>query len=133
MCIRDRVYNGRDALVAVARDLSQRQEAEIRYRELMEVIDKGIVIQDRDGNFVYGNSAAMRIFGIEGGESLAEAMKPRHWIYRHENGRELGGDELPTARARDTGRIVESTVLGMHHRKDGKLTWICLLYTSRCV
>lgn len=118
------VYNGRDALVAVARDLSQRQEAEIRYRELMEVIDKGIVIQDRDGNFVYGNSAAMRIFGIEGGESLAEAMKPRHWIYRHENGRELTSEELPTARARDTGRIVESTVLGMHHRGNGKLTWI---------
>ena len=117
-------FDGREALVAVARDLSQRQEAEIRYRELMEVIDKGIIIQDRDGKFVYGNSAAMRILGIEGGESLAEAMQPGHWTYRHENGRELAGNELPTARARDTGRIVESTVLGMHHRGHGKLTWI---------
>ncbi|QIL20870.1 EAL domain-containing protein [Thermomonas sp. HDW16] len=120
------LFDGREALVAVARDLSQRQEAEIRYRELMEVIDKGIVIQDRDGRFVYGNSAAMRILGIETGESLVEAMQPNHWIYRHENGRELAGHELPTARARDSGRIVESAVLGMHHRKDGKLTWITI-------
>jgi diguanylate cyclase (GGDEF)-like protein/PAS domain S-box-containing protein len=118
------VFDGREALVAVARDLSQRQEAEIRYRELMEVIDKGILIQDRHGKFVYGNSAALRIFGIESGESLAEAMQPGHWIYLHESGRELAGAELPTARARDSGRIVESTVLGMHNRQNGRLIWI---------
>ena len=118
------IFDGREALVAVARDLSQRQEAEVRYRELMEVIDKGIIIQDRNGRFVYGNSAALRIFGIETGESLAEAMQPGHWIYLHESGRELAGDELPTARARDSGRIVESTVLGMQHRHNGKLIWI---------
>ena len=118
------VFDGREALVAVARDLSQRQEAEIRYRELMEVIDKGIIIQDRNGRFVYGNSAALRTFGIESGESLAEAMQPGHWIYLHESGRELAGEELPTARARDTGRIVDSTVLGMHNRLNGRLIWI---------
>ena len=118
------LFDGREALVAVARDLSQRQEAEIRYRELMEVIDKGILIQDRDGRFVYGNSAALRILGIETGESLAEAMQPDHWIYLHESGRELTGGELPTARAHDGGRIVESTVLGMHNRHNGRLIWI---------
>ena len=118
------LFDGREALVAVARDLSQRQEAEIRYRELMEVIDKGILIQDRDGRFVYGNSAALRILGIETGASLAEAMQPDHWIYLHESGRELTGGELPTARAHDGGRIVESTVLGMHNRHNGRLIWI---------
>ena len=118
------IFDGREALVAVARDLSLRQEAEIRYRELMEVIDKGILIQDRDGRFLYGNSAALRILGIETGESLAEAMQPDHWIYLHESGRELTGGELPTARAHDGGRIVESTVLGMHNRHNGRLIWI---------
>ena len=118
------LFDGREALVAVARDLSQRQEAAIRDRELMEVIDKGILIQDRDGRFVYGNSAALRILGIETGESLAEAMQPDHWIYLHESGRELTGGELPTARAHDGGRIVESTVLGMHNRHNGRLIWI---------
>lgn len=118
------IFDGREALVAVARDLSQRQEAEIRYRELMEVIDKGILIQDRDGKFVYGNSAAMRILGIEPGESLVDAMQADNWIYRHESGREMTGAELPTTRARDTGRIVESTVLGLHNRHQGRLIWI---------
>src|SRR3546814_2173345 len=39
-------HDGRKCLVAVARDLSGRHDAELRYRELMEVIDKGIVVQD---------------------------------------------------------------------------------------
>jgi diguanylate cyclase (GGDEF)-like protein/PAS domain S-box-containing protein len=119
-------FEGRDALVAVARDLSKRQEAEIRYRELMEVIDKGITLQDAHGRFVYANSAAMRILGIEGGASLVEAMQPERWTFLHESGRILTGDELPAARARDTGRIVESTVLGLHQREQGRLTWIAV-------
>ena len=119
-------FEGRDAIVAVARDLSQRQEAEIRYRELMEVIDKGITIQDARGAFLYANSAAMRILGIDSGASLAEAMQPAHWTYLHETGRALAGHELPTARARDSGRIVESTVLGMHQHRRDRLTWIAV-------
>ena len=119
-------FEGRDALVAVARDLSRRQEAEIRYRELMEVIDKGITLQDARGRFLYANSAAMRILGIEGGASLVEAMQPERWTYLHESGRALSGEELPAARARDSGRIVESTVLGLHQRDQDRLIWIAV-------
>src|SRR5687767_15801680 len=36
-------FDGRKAMVAVARDLSSRHTAELRYRELMEAIDRGIV------------------------------------------------------------------------------------------
>src|SRR3546814_11694848 len=74
------VHDGRKCLVAVARDLSGRQEAELRYRELMEVIDKGIVVQDESLNFPYGNSAALRLLGIEGDESLDAATRLATWI-----------------------------------------------------
>ena len=120
------VFDGQEAIVAVARDLSQRQEAEIRYRELMEVIDKGITIQDASGRFIYANSAAMRILGIDASASLAEAMQPFHWTFLHETGRTLAGSELPAARARASGRIVESTVLGLHQHQQDRLTWIAV-------
>ncbi|HEX2083648.1 MAG TPA: PAS domain S-box protein, partial [Xanthomonadaceae bacterium] len=118
-------YDGReDVLVAVARDLSQRHEAEIRYRELMELIDKGILVQDVDGGVVYGNSAALRILGIDGDESLAEAMRPEHWIALRENGSPMPPDEHPATRAIRTGRIVESTLLGMYHRRRHQTLWL---------
>ena len=118
-------YEGRDdVLVAVARDLSRRQEAEIRYRELMELIDKGIVIQDTDGRFVYGNSAALRILGIGESESLADAMQAQNWTMLREDGSVLSYDQYPAIRAMNTGRIIESTLLGMRHRERRQLTWL---------
>ena len=120
------VYDGQNALVAVARDLSQRQEAEIRYRELMEVIDKGILIQERDGKCTYGNSAAMRILGVGNGESLAEALDLNRWKFLHEDGHEMPLADHPAMRALQTGRIVESTVVGLFHLQRRQLTWITI-------
>jgi diguanylate cyclase (GGDEF)-like protein/PAS domain S-box-containing protein len=120
------VYDGQPALVAVARDLSQRQEAEIRYRELMEVIDKGILIQERDGKCNYGNSAAMRILGVGAGESLADSLDMGRWKFLHENGHEMPLAEHPAMRALRSGRIVESTVVGLFHLQRRQLTWIAI-------
>jgi diguanylate cyclase (GGDEF)-like protein/PAS domain S-box-containing protein len=118
-------YEGRDdVLVAVARDLSRRHEAEIRYRELMELIDKGIVIQDAQGGAIYGNSAALRILGIGSGESLAEAMRLEHWTMLREDGSVMPYDAHPAVRAMRTGRIIESTLLGMRHRDRRQLIWL---------
>ena len=64
--------SGDTHIVAVARDLSKRHEAEVRYRELMEVIDKGIIVRKADGRVAYANPAAMRILRIPKGASLVE-------------------------------------------------------------
>jgi diguanylate cyclase (GGDEF)-like protein/PAS domain S-box-containing protein len=118
------LHDGRKCLVAVARDLSSRHEAEIRYRELMEVIDKGIVIQDENLHFIYGNSAALRLLGIEEGESLDTAMQPDNWMLVREDGRVMPEGEHPAIRAMREGRIIESTLLGMYHRQRRQLSWL---------
>ena len=54
------VYDGENAMVAVARDLSARHDAEVRYHTLIEGIDKAITLQDRQGRVHYMNAAASR-------------------------------------------------------------------------
>jgi diguanylate cyclase (GGDEF)-like protein/PAS domain S-box-containing protein len=117
-------HEGRKRLVAVARDLSRRHEAEVRYRELMEVIDRGIVIQDSRGEYVYGNSAALRILGIGSGKSLQEEMRREHWRAVREDGSEMPWTEHPVMRALATGKVVESTLLGLYHRRRRQLLWL---------
>ena len=92
----------------------------------MEVIDKGIVIQDRDGKCIYGNSAAMRILGVGTGESLADALDLGRWKFLQENGHEMPLAQHPAARALSSGRIVESTVLGLFHLQRRQLIWITI-------
>lgn len=118
------VSGGHRWIVAVARDLTTRRGGELRYRELMELVDKGILIRDADDRVVHANAAAMRMFDIGSGEAVDAVFRPGLWLVIDENGRELGEDELPAGVARRTGRVVESTVLGYYHRERRRLIWV---------
>ncbi|MBB1088922.1 EAL domain-containing protein [Lysobacter sp. SG-8] len=117
-------YEGRPALVAVARDLSGRRDAELRYRELVEALDQGILVQDAGGHYLFANAAALRIFGIGKGRPLEEELQPQHWRIIDEHGREISASQLPAQRALQWGRTIESTLLGFYHRERRHLSWL---------
>jgi len=116
--------DGRMRIVAVARDLSGRHAAELRYRELMETIDKGIIVRDAQGSIVHVNPAAMRILGIRDGASLEEDLRADNWQTFDEHGREVSEMDQPATYALRTGRIVESTVLGFYNKRTRELKWL---------
>lgn len=115
---------GEKHIVAVARDLSSRVEAELRYQQLMESIDKGILVQDKDGRILSGNPAAMRMFGIEHGERLADALRFERWLVVDERGKQIHFEDMPPMRALRNGQTVESTLLGLYHRHSKQLSWL---------
>jgi diguanylate cyclase (GGDEF)-like protein/PAS domain S-box-containing protein len=119
-------FEGQPCLVAVARDLSGRVEAEMRYRELMAVMDKGIVMRDAAGRVVYANAAAIRMLSVEPGLTLDEEMQPGRWHIIGEDGRELPPEELPALRALRTGRVEENSILGYYNVRLRKLTWFAV-------
>jgi diguanylate cyclase (GGDEF)-like protein/PAS domain S-box-containing protein len=115
---------GERHIVAVARDLSRRVEAELRYQQLMESIDKGILVQDAQGRILSGNPAALRMFGVESGESLNKALRFEHWLVVDERGKQIHFDEMPPMRALRSRQTVESTLLGLYHRHSKHLSWL---------
>ena len=116
---------GSPRIVAVARDLSKRHEAEVRYRELMEVIDKGILVRKANGHVAYANPAAIRILNLPPGASLDEELHPDRWRVFDEHGNPLD-QELPAFRALRTGVIAPSTVLGFLNLSTHRLTWLSI-------
>ncbi len=118
------LYDGRKAMVAVARDLSSRLTGQLRYRELMEAMDRGILIQDAELQIVYTNVAAMKILGVGEDESVNDALREDNWMVVDERGRQLPPEMYPSHRALKTGRICESTVLGLYHRARQQLMWM---------
>ncbi|HEY4556467.1 MAG TPA: diguanylate cyclase, partial [Lysobacter sp.] len=116
-------HAGERHVVAVTRDLAGRREAELRYRGLMESIDKGVVVRDASGRVVHANAAAIRMFDIDP-RNLGTALRGETWLVIDEHGRELPAHELPASRARQTGEVVGSTVLGYYHRERRRLIWV---------
>jgi diguanylate cyclase (GGDEF)-like protein/PAS domain S-box-containing protein len=117
-------HNGEACILAVARDLSARAEIELHYRELMEVVDKGIVVRDADGRIVYANAAAIRLFDVEEGLTLEKELRPGRWRMIDEDGNALQESDLPAFRALQTGKVADSTVLGFYNLRLRHLTWL---------
>ncbi len=118
-------YDGKPAIVAVARDLSGRQEVELRYRELLERIDKGIITYDANRRIVYANAAAIRMAEMENGLTMQEELLgPGRWLVFDEHGVPIKESELPSSRALRTGQLVTSTVMGYYNVRLRQLTWV---------
>ncbi|PZU27438.1 MAG: PAS domain S-box protein [Stenotrophomonas sp.] len=113
-------------IVAVARDLSRRWQAETRYRLLLESIDKGVMLFDRHLGIISANPAAHRIFNLG---SIAPAKVPLHsdeWISVDEHGRRLRPEHWPVTRSFAEGRTIPSTIIGLYHRPNGRMIWISI-------
>lgn len=116
--------NGHMRIVAVARDLSGRHTAELRYRELMETVDKGIIVRDAAGRIVHANPAAMRILDLDDAVSLEDSLRNEDWQTFDQHGRPVPQAEQPATYALRTGKIVESTVLGFYNARTRHLKWL---------
>ena len=118
------VYDDKPAIVAVARDLTARNEAEARYASLIEGIDKAITIQDRAGHLHYINAAGMRIFGFDSDHNVPRQPDWSDWLVVDEDGRALAMDQFPASIALDTGRAVNSVVMGLFRHSSQRWRWL---------
>ena len=125
------VDRGQRRILAVARDISRRQatenelrESEERYRNLLQVMDKGVMVQDAGGRVLSVNAAACRILGMTELELLGPANHLRNWRFIREDGHALPNDELPGMIALREGRNVDSTLIGVFHQHHRRYGWL---------
>ncbi len=118
------MHDGRRCIVAVARDLSARRAAELHYGQLLEVLDKGVLVLDDHGRLVQTNAAAMRILGADEHHDFQQYLRAADWAMVDEGGRPITTGELPPAQTLRTGKATESRVLGLYHRPERRLRWL---------
>ncbi len=118
------MHDGKRCIVAVARDLSARWHAESRYRLLMESIDKGVMLLDRDLNVVSANPAAHRMIGLKLDSMIPGLLHGEEWITLDEEGSPMRIEDWPLSRALRTGQAIGSTLMGVIHKPSSRMTWI---------
>ncbi|MEQ1472184.1 MAG: PAS domain-containing protein, partial [Candidatus Acidiferrum sp.] len=99
--------------IHVLKDITDRREAERRYRELFDSIQEGLFFATPDGRFLDVNDAMVRMLGYASREELLRADVGPH-LY-----------PAPAARERFLGKLAEYGVLRNYEetlrRKDGTL------------
>ncbi|MDO5609890.1 MAG: EAL domain-containing protein [Pseudomonadota bacterium] len=117
-------FGTRRSIVAVARDLTARSDTDDRYTDLLESIDQGIVVQNREGQVLHINNAAMRILDLEPGTSPTAAFHGGDWEIFDERGCLLSHDQLPSSISLTTGQVVSNQVIGISRRDKHLFRWL---------
>lgn len=117
-------YKGKRRMVAVARDLSNRWTAENRYRLLLESIDVGVILFDRDMRVVTANPAAHRAIGAGPGQTVNTLLRPENWKIVDARGRPLTFREWPTTQALERAQVISNTVVGLYYVPSQRMSWI---------
>jgi diguanylate cyclase (GGDEF)-like protein/PAS domain S-box-containing protein len=111
-------------IIAVARDLSRRREAELNYHALLVAIDKGVLFQGFDGRVLSANPAAYRLLGLDDRLDVTAGLRFDDWLVIDHRGYPISFRDMPPMRALASGKIVESTLLGLYHHRRKQLTWV---------
>ena len=104
--------------VHVLKDITDRREAERRYRELFDTIQEGLFFSTPQGRFVEVNDALVRILGYSSREDLLQVDIPTQ-VYLNPDRRHLIEDEL---KRQGTVKNYEETL----QRKDGSLIHVLI-------
>ena len=99
--------------VHVLKDITDRREAERRYRELFDNIQEGIFFSTPEGRFIEVNDALVRMLGYNSREELLQANIPNQ-LYASPSGR---GPFLEAMQAHGRVRNFDQVLL----RKDGSV------------
>ena len=122
--------NGATLAGVTIRDITDRQnvaaalrESEERHRLVIDTLDAGVVLQDRDGVIQMANASAERILGLTADQIMGRTSRDPRWRAIHEDGSPWPGDEHPAIIALRTGAIQRNGIMGVH-RSDDDLVWI---------
>lgn len=126
-----RILGTHTDITAMEETVHALQESESRFRALIEDLDVGVVLQDRDDNILLSNAAADRILGIVNPDLEGISSRDPRWQLVNADGSPLRPEEVPSVIAARTGRPVMNAVLGSNNLSTGERRWLQVSATPR--
>lgn len=94
------------------------------FRSLVETLEEGVVMIDRNGRLVTSNPSATRILGMDPAEVLTQYGRAE-WSFIHADGQPLPERETPLFITATTGEPQVSVVAGLRRRR-GETRWLAV-------
>ena len=126
-------------IIVVTRSLEARQFAleqvhrsETELRRIMQTMDNGVFVRNREGSFVSVNPAACRILQMSESDLLAlRADEIDEWGLVDEFGLAMQRAALPWSRALNTGKATEACICGFRVAARNRIRWISITSVPR--
>lgn len=102
------------------------KESESKYKELLHILNSGIVVHAPDSSILFSNLQAQKILGLNEKQMLGKEKIDPYWKFIREDGTALPLNEYPVSRVISTKKILSNMVLGIKKPKQKTITWVLI-------
>ena len=89
--------------------------------QILETLESGVLVFDRDGFITFANPAAARFFGLTPGHMIGRAHDDAGWGLAAQDGSALPPEQLPVAVTLRTGQGVRALTLTLRAADDSRV------------
>ena len=110
-------------LLRIARQQKALQQSEERLRAVLNTVNEGIAVSDRDARIILANPAAEKILGSDPGQIPGTDPRTASWDPIHADGTPFTPETHPQVVTLTTGKSQHDVIMGLR-RPDGRRIWI---------
>lgn len=100
-----------------------------RFQLLFETMAQGVVFQDAEGAITAANPAAEQILGLSLDQMQGRTSLDPRWRAVHADGSDFPGSEHPGMQALQTGKPVNSVIMGVFNPQEEAYRWLLVSAT----
>lgn len=108
----------------ISEDITERKQAEERFRYLIQNIYVGVLLQGPNAEILLSNQAALDLLGLSEDQLMGKTSFDPDWSVIHEDGSDFPGPEHPVPQALAMGQPVRNIVMGVYRPKHKDRVWL---------
>ena len=97
----------------------------VDFKNIIDVLDHGIIQYDENGSIIFFNKAAEEIIGLTFNHKLDLFSMSNEWQAIHEDGSVFSENEYPSSMAMQTGKEQRNVIMGIK-KANGSQAWILI-------
>ncbi|MDI5887749.1 MULTISPECIES: PAS domain-containing hybrid sensor histidine kinase/response regulator [Flavobacterium] len=127
------LFENRNEALITAVDITQLKltecalrESEKRYRELLNNLDVGIILHDKDNSIIFSNPKASELIGLDKDQMNGKQIFNPDWEFIKENNKPLTPDNYPVNEILNTRKPVKNFIIGIKKNESDSIQWLLI-------
>ncbi|TDE50048.1 ATP-binding protein [Flavobacterium sp. GT3P67] len=102
------------------------RESEERYRELLNNLDVGIILYDKDASILFSNPKASKLIGLSKDQMKGKQILNPVWKFINEDNKPLVPESYPVNEILNNKKPIKNFIIGIEKNKNASTKWLLI-------
>ncbi|MDP3680444.1 MAG: response regulator [Flavobacterium sp.] len=127
------LFENRNEALITAVDITQLKltecalrESEKRYRELLNNLDVGIILHDKDNSIIFSNPKASELIGLDKDQMNGKQIFNPEWEFIKVDNKPLTQENYPVNEILYTKKLIKNFIIGIKKNEKDSIQWLLI-------